>query len=62
MSLSDNGKESLGRDVAQDLSLINEFARLAEAHGDKPFADMLRQKLNTLDSKAKAELGMSIGQ
>jgi hypothetical protein len=58
LSLSDNGKESLGRDAAQDLSLINEFARLADVHGDKALADALHQKLNALESKVKAEIGM----
>jgi hypothetical protein len=57
-SLSDNGKESMIRDVQQDLSLINEFARMAEANGNKAMAEKLKQKLAALDTKAKNEIGM----
>jgi hypothetical protein len=58
MSLGEDGKELLTRDAQQDLSLINEFGRLAQNAGDTAFARKMSTKTEILLQKMSKELSM----
>ena len=54
----DDGKEQLTRDAQQDVSLINEFSRLAASRGDTAFAKKMNDKTDMLIQKMSKELNM----
>ena len=58
LSLGDDGKEQLTRDAQQDVSLINEFSRLAASRGDTAFAKKMNDKTDMLIQKMSKELNM----
>jgi hypothetical protein len=58
LSLPDASKEELTRDAQQDISLINEFARLAQSRGDSAFAKKMNDKTEVLVQKMSKELNM----
>ncbi|HYD20955.1 MAG TPA: hypothetical protein VEB40_05725, partial [Flavipsychrobacter sp.] len=58
LSLGDDGKEQLTRDAQQDVSLINEFSRLAQSRGDTAFAKKMNDKTDMLIQKMSKELNM----
>lgn len=61
LTLSEGGKEQLTRDAQQNLSLINEFGRLAQAAGDKATYDLMTKKVDGLVNKMKGTLNLQMG-